>query len=467
MNPLQIATVMSQLHLHIMELLENSRRLEEDANSLHSISELLIAERLQYGYIASDFQSQFGVAITSLPIFFGGEYVERTRTVVGADGRRESRRYHFWKLEHPFLNDDDENQVNSYRATYRMSKRAFEHLVNELSLHEAFNLVAPNTIPIYIQIATALFRLANSHIGYRQAYMHLGVSYGSYNNFTKRTVKAIKGRLGHLVAWPTDPEEAGEVALGFGSNDGRRLSHVIGAVDGKNFKIHKPSGEAGGMFRDRKNDYSVKLTAVCDSELRFTYIRVGDSGIVTKAKNLKNTNMLICINLSGRTHDAAAFTSSDLFRTILANPETYFPGRTFLVGDSAYPLGPNLITPFPESQCLVDSNKRTFNHIHSATRMAIERAFGVLVARWRFTGRYIYLLDQLSINEVITSACILHNMCIDLRDPGFTDVVLENIRGAVGTEEGNSDINGNDRRTESLTSLIRTRTNYRNRTREV
>lgn len=67
----------------------------------------------------------------------------------------------------------------------------------------------------------------------------------------------------------------------------RRLPSVVGALDGKNVVIEAPSPPSyAEQWRDRKNRFSVKLTAVCDHLCRFTYIRVGDSG---------------------RTHDAAAF----------------------------------------------------------------------------------------------------------------------------------------------------------------
>ncbi|KAI7870074.1 uncharacterized protein EV154DRAFT_530313 [Mucor mucedo] len=190
--------------------------------TLHSSGELYQAERVQYNFIASNYRNEYGVSINYLPIFMMGKHVERTRT------------------------------VSSYRANYRMGKRALEHLVNELLAHEEF-------------FATALFRLGNCHIGYRQA----------YNNFTTRTLKAIEDQL--------DPIRANAIAVGFGSSTEDRLNGVIGAVDGKNFIIHQPSPPiVGAMFRDRKNNYSVKLTAVCNSALRFTYIKVGDSGIVLK-----------------------------------------------------------------------------------------------------------------------------------------------------------------------------------------
>ncbi|KAG2211004.1 hypothetical protein INT47_000164 [Mucor saturninus] len=177
-----------------------------------------------------------------------------------------------------------------------------------------------------------------------------------------------------LLGVSSDPVRSNAIAIGFGSNTGDRLNSVIGAVDVKYLIIHQPSPPTvGAMFRDRKNNYSVKLTALCDSALRFTYIKVG------------------------RTHDAAAFRSSDIASKIHRHPGSHFPDNTFMIGDSAYPLGPNLITPFPESQCVLDSCKRTFNRVHSLTKMAIERAFGVLLARWRFTSKYIYMLGQIKL----------------------------------------------------------------------
>jgi hypothetical protein len=49
----------------------------------------------------------------------------------------------------------------------------------------------------------------------------------------------------------------------------------------------------------------------------------------------------------------------------------------------------------------------------SASRVSIERAFGLLVSRWRIFSHQIYVLDQLDINDIISACCVLHNICID------------------------------------------------------
>lgn len=238
-----------------------------------------------YNIIASEFFDQNSFLITSLPMFMTATYVVSTRSVTTEGNERVIEKYGFWKTQHPHLNNDDENQVSSYRATYRMSHEMFDWLVNELMTHNEFDLLAHNAIPAYIQIATCLIRMANSHQGYRLTYLYMGVSHGSFTNFTRRTLKAIKDKLGHLIEWPENPVLAAQVANNFEHpiSGGKRLPGVIGAVDGKIFVIHSPSPpNYAAMFRDRKNRYSVKLTAVCSSDCKFTYIRVGDSGKINQ-----------------------------------------------------------------------------------------------------------------------------------------------------------------------------------------
>ncbi|RCH84914.1 hypothetical protein CU098_001709, partial [Rhizopus stolonifer] len=62
------------------------------------------------------------------------------------------------------------------------------------------------------------------------------------------------------------------------------------------------------------------------------------------------------------------------------------------------------------------ASKTAFNRTHSQTRMTIEHAFGILTACWRFLSKEIYILDYKDIVQVVTTACILHNICIYMAD---------------------------------------------------
>ena len=184
--------------------------------------------------------------------------------------------------------DDSMGQM-SYYANYRMRQRTFIKLVENLSSHPAFQFSAPDATPVDIQIACVLWRFANAHIGYRTFAVNLGYSQGSYRNFTKRFVIAMKDKFADRpFKWPRG-EKAHEAAALFQRpplrlrcrsehQDARRLPNVIGAIDGKLVTIHRPIRIDSEAFRDRKGNLSLNLLAICDASLKFTFVRTGESG---------------------------------------------------------------------------------------------------------------------------------------------------------------------------------------------
>ena len=96
-----------------------------------------------------------------------------------------------------------------------------------------------------------------------------------------------------------------------------------------------------------------------------------------------------------------------------------------LLGDGAYPLFPWLMKPYPNG-AILNRSQRLFNKTLSSTRATVERAFGILKARWRI------LLKRLdnrfeNISEVILSCCVLHNYCQDSGEEFDDDEILRRI----------------------------------------
>ncbi|KAG1468603.1 hypothetical protein G6F56_003736 [Rhizopus delemar] len=145
----------------------------------------------------------------------------------------------YWLQKHISLEDPTfENPVLTFnfRDHYRINRSTFEVIVNKLE----------------IQIAVVFWRFSNCHYGYRIAEMTLGVSAGSFRNFTERFLDAMMTISKSIIAWPiNDPEKAAIIADGF-RNKGRniRLDQAIGAIDGKNIVIQKPIR--------RGNDYLIE-----------------------------------------------------------------------------------------------------------------------------------------------------------------------------------------------------------------
>ena len=113
-------------------------------------------------------------------------------------------------------------------------------------------------------------------------------------------------------------------------------------------------------------------------------------------------------------------------------------------GDSAYPLSQHLITPFRDNGRLT-REQRHFNTILSSARQVVERSIGHLKCRFRRL-RDIECGSIQNTCTLVTSACIMHNLCIfsndnlteyldmreeDYRDPNNFPPVIPNANEGV------------------------------------
>ncbi|XP_071636848.1 putative nuclease HARBI1 isoform X2 [Temnothorax longispinosus] len=193
---------------------------------------------------------------------------------------------------------------------------------------------------------------------------------------------------------------------------------VIGALDGSHIKIRAPKEDAASYIC-RKQFHAIHLQAVCNAKSVFTHCYAGHVGSV---------------------HDARVFRSSTLARYI-EMPNKYFPSDTHIIADAAYAIHPHVIVPFRDNGHLTTFQKN-YNFCLSSTRMAIERAFGLLKVRFRILLDCLPLTNIKKIPQVILACCVLHNICI-LRNDEFPVIVCPNITNTVpdvtqtGTELGN------------------------------
>ena len=120
-----------------------------------------------------------------------------------------------------------------------------------------------------------------------------------------------------------------------------------------------------------------------------------------------------CHSGTGGTHDSLAWQSSNAYVKL---EKDGLPHPFFFVGDDAYACRPWMVTPFPTKG--LTRSKSDFNFYQSKTRITIERAFGVFVARWGILRRPLTCSLQHCVSLV--RCCMkLHNLCIE---DGMPDV---------------------------------------------
>lgn len=188
---------------------------------------------------------------------------------------------------------------------------------------------------------------------------------------------------------------------------------VLGAIDGSHIEI-KPPKENGICYVNRKGRPSIILQGVCNHQCIFIDCFAGFPGSV---------------------HDARVFQKSGMAEICRQNKN--FPNDSHLIGDSAYPLGRHILVPFKDNGHLT-RKQINYNIAHAATRVVIERAFGILKGRWRRL-KYLELHNTDNLPSTIVAACVLHNFCIlknDNHEDNCSDQIHEEESSLANTITG-------------------------------
>ncbi|KAJ0169579.1 hypothetical protein K1T71_014764 [Dendrolimus kikuchii] len=161
-----------------------------------------------------------------------------------------------------------------------------------------------------------------------------------------------------------------------------RFPRVLGTLDGTHIRIQSPCSQIGEEFRNRKGYFSLNIQAVCNANLQF---------------------MNVVARWPGSAHDATIFNNSEL----RAQCESGIFGNKWLLGDSAYPLKPYLLTPLLNPRT---RGEQLYNEAHIRTRNTIERCFGVWKRRFPVVALTLRL-SLLRAHTVVIATSILHNIC--------------------------------------------------------
>ena len=138
-------------------------------------------------------------------------------------------------------------------------------------------------------------------------------------------------------------------------------------------------------------------------------------------KGFAAINMQATVNSSGRFLEYSlrpgSCSDKNLWQmsTLGQNIATILKRDIHLIGDAGYVLSGHLIIPYDITQEMPESES-TFNRLHSVTRMAVERAFGLLKNRWRILYRKLNMKMPKNIGRTIVACTVLHNLTINVKD---------------------------------------------------
>ena len=132
------------------------------------------------------------------------------------------------------------------------------------------------------------------------------------------------------------------------------------------------------------------MQAVCDARLQFT-------NVVAK--------------YPGSAHDSFIWRNCAVYQFMEKQKANPSANRRWILGDSAYPLSPFVMTPVANATTAAEIR---YNKKHAQTRKTVERAFGLLKMRFRClhkTGGCLQSPPQ-GCAKIISACTVLHNICI-------------------------------------------------------
>ncbi|CAB1105047.1 unnamed protein product [Ectocarpus sp. CCAP 1310/34] len=299
-----------------------------------------------------------------------------------------------------------------FRRMYRMDEGCFDKLADllrpilERNDFYARKRTRHGAVPVKHRLAVALRILAGA--SYMDVAVLFGIAKETVFHVLWEVVDAINNtpEVGPFFFPQTVEECARQAKEWEAKSTGGAISGCVAAGDGLFVKTIAPSPvdtpNVLSYFSGNKSGYGLNIQATCDANYRFCSMSAISAGA---------------------TNDWTAWNRSELSRAVARLPPGYY-----MLGDAAYPLSDQLLTPYPGK--LLPRDQDAYNFYLSQLRVKIEQAFGILVGQWGILWRPLRV-QFAGRSALITALFRLHNY---LRDEQVTPVHLTEEDGESGRD---------------------------------
>lgn len=335
-------------------------------------------------------------SIPTMPVF---DDVDRDRDVEPLYRRPQSA----WWSE---VNDPDICSDKMFRAELRLSREVFSYVVKQIENDKAFAVpvnIGGRAISVARQLAVFLLRVGSNTPSSIVA-QRLGISSSSVPECMRRAATAIDRCLGHHLSMPLNgTQEKANVKAQFAS---RQFRDAVGIIDCTHVRIVVPSEDAlaghAAAYVDRLSQHSLTYQALVTIENSPRFLDIS-GGII------------------GSAYDTKVLERSFVYKNIAQ----FLEDEEYFMGDMGYPLRPWMMTGYKTAELAkmniaAKARMERFNRLFSGVRISVERAFGILKARFKGLRERFHVRgkDALKTYQLIfMAACILHNVCADKKAP--------------------------------------------------
>jgi hypothetical protein len=194
-------------------------------------------------------------------------------------------------------------------------------------------------------------------------------------------------------------------------NRERGFPGMFGSIDYMHYDWKNCPVAWQGQYNDKDKNRSIILEAVADQSLHIWHAFFG---------------------LPGSNNDLNVLDRSPLVRNLLASPaegisfmvnNTQYP-RYYLLADGIYPKWSIFVQTIHNPQ---GKKRQHFATVQEAVRKDVERAFGVLQARFAIISSPSRLWDMADIDDILMACVILHNMIIEDEAGKNLELILNSV----------------------------------------
>lgn len=347
-------------------------------------------------------------------------YLIASRTLPGFDaslqarkgsqkGRSENRKRDFQaafqRLWNDYFSDNPKYKDAEFERRFRLSKDVFVKIFDTIHGEGIFKLrtdaAGKQGIHPIVRMAAALRMLAygtaaDSWDEYLQ--MSEDSTLHSMKSFSELIVRLFENEY---LREPNEDDLKRIISL----NTARGFPGCLGSIDCQHWAWKNCPLAWAGQFRGKEKSSTMILEAIADGDLWIWHAFFGSPG------SLNDINVLDRSPTIGKI-EAGHFPPSFTY-TVNGHARTL----PYYLADGIYPNWAIFVKTIKDP---TSPKQKAFSECQESVRKDVERAFGVLVARWHILQRPARLWSRGDIKTVMKACIILHNMMVERRRDSYT-----------------------------------------------
>lgn len=187
-------------------------------------------------------------------------------------------------------------------------------------------------------------------------------------------------------------------------NAARGFPGCVGSIDCQHWEWRNCPMAWAGQFKGKEKKPTIVLEAICDGELWIWHAFFGSPGSMNDINILDNSKTMERI-IAGEFPPSVAYKVNGVIRLV-----------PYYLADGIYPNWAIFVKTITDG---ITRKERAYASAQEAVRKDIERAFGVLVARFHILQRPARLWFRSDIANVMKACIIIHNMAVEHRRDAY------------------------------------------------